>query len=83
MEGGLPDGEPGGYTGPRYPRQFRVADVCARSLPAVRKLLDSRVETTVPSANLGRDTVREAAVRISDSIAAADILSRYLPTEAR
>ena len=52
-------------------------------MPAVRKLLDSRVETTVPYANLGRDTVREAAVRISDSIAAADILSRYLPTEAR
>ena len=47
------------------------------SLPAVGKLLDSRVEMTAPYVNLGLDTLR-----ISDSIA-ANILPRYVPTRAR
>lgn len=47
------------------------------SLPAVGKLLDSRVKTTVLYANLGRETVR-----ISDSIAAihpAEVFSDRSP----
>lgn len=49
------------------------------SLPAIGKLLGhSRVETTARYAHLGRDTVRAAAVRISESIA-MDILPGYVP----
>ncbi len=49
------------------------------SLPAIGRLLgQSRVETTARYAHLGRETVREVAVRISDSIA-GDILPGYVP----
>ena len=49
------------------------------SLPAIGKLLGhSQVETTARYAHLARDSVREAAVRISDSIA-ADAFRRYCP----
>ncbi len=49
------------------------------SLPAIGKLLGhSQVETTARYAHLARDSVREAAVRISDSIA-ADAFRRYRP----
>ncbi len=49
------------------------------SLPAIGRLLGhSRVETTARYAHLGRETVREAALRISDSIA-SDILPGYVP----
>ena len=51
------------------------------SLPAIGKLLGhSQVETTARYAHLARDSVREAAVRISDSIA-ADAFRRYRPAE--
>ena len=49
------------------------------SLPAIGKLLGHRqVETTARYAHLAQDSVREAAVRISDSIA-ADAFRRYCP----
>ena len=49
------------------------------SLPAIGRLLGHRrVETTARYAHLGRNTVREAAVRISDSIA-DDVLPGYVP----
>ena len=52
------------------------------SLPAIGKLLGhSQVETTARYAHLARDSVREAAVRISDSIA-ADAFRRYRPARA-
>ncbi len=51
------------------------------SLPAIGKLLGhSQVETTARYAHLARNSVREAAVRISDSIA-ADAFRRYRPAE--
>lgn len=50
-----------------------------KNLPAIGKLLGHRqVETTVRYAHLAQDSVREAAVRISDSIA-ADAFRRYCP----
>ena len=49
------------------------------SLPAIGKLLGhSQVETTARYAHLAQDSVREAAARISDSIA-ADAFRRYCP----
>ena len=53
------------------------------SLPAIGKLLGhSQVETTARYAHLARDSVREAAVRISDSIAADVLLPGYRLGEA-
>ena len=53
------------------------------SLPAIGKLLGhSQVETTARHAHLAQDSVREAAVRISDSIA-ADAFRRYRPGKIR
>ena len=49
------------------------------SLPAIGKLLGhSQVETTARYAHLAQESVREAAARVSDSIA-ADVFSRYKP----
>ncbi|MYG67601.1 MAG: tyrosine-type recombinase/integrase [Gammaproteobacteria bacterium] len=49
------------------------------SLPAIGKLLGhSQVETTARYAHLAQDSVREAAERISDSIA-AEVFRRYRP----
>ncbi|MXY66606.1 MAG: tyrosine-type recombinase/integrase, partial [Gammaproteobacteria bacterium] len=49
------------------------------SLPAIGKLLGhSQVETTARYAHLAQDSVREAAQRISDSIA-SDVFRRYRP----
>jgi len=49
------------------------------SLPAIGRLLGHRrVETTARYAHLGRNTVREAAVRISESIA-EDVFPGYVP----
>ena len=51
------------------------------SLPAIGKLLGhSQVETTARYAHLAQDSVREAAARISDSIA-ADAFRGYRPAE--
>jgi len=47
-------------------------------LPMIGRLLGhARVETTARYAHLARDSVRESAIRISDSIA-ADILKGYV-----
>ncbi|MDE0031518.1 MAG: site-specific integrase [Deltaproteobacteria bacterium] len=51
-------------------------------LPMIGKLLGhARVETTARYAHLARDSVRESAIRISDSIA-ADILKGYVRKDA-
>ncbi len=47
----------------------------------IRRLLGhARVETTARYAHLARDSVRESAIRISDSIA-ADLLKGYVRKE--